>query len=151
MTLWKTLSCARRSGTWLGVTHSDSRGESTSKMEERTTLIVLNTPTFRSPGYKGSILVSLVDGWRDLEDCLSSDHQYIRFKIWACTSPRSPCKWNIAKVNIEALGTGRTMSKNTSGSGGTTDNTVVNPVITTACSASMLGRTSSRDKSSIYW
>ncbi|CAD7087787.1 unnamed protein product [Hermetia illucens] len=79
-----------------GMPHTDSRGKRILEMAARTGLVVLNTGstlTFWRPGCEGSIpdvtfasesLVSLVDGWRVLEDFSASDHQYIAF-VWTQT------------------------------------------------------------------
>ena len=158
-----------------GMPHTDSRGKRILEMAARTGLVVLNTgstPTFRRPGCEGSIpdvtfasesLVSLVDGWRVLEDFSASDHQYIAFEVVdtnsRCAPPqRSFCVWNVAKVNtgkfVETLGTGGATLKGTPGGGGAAADTVVNSVmnlITTVCGASMPRKTSRRGKPSMYW
>ncbi|CAD7078700.1 unnamed protein product [Hermetia illucens] len=103
-----------------------------------------STPTFRRSGCEGSIpditfasesLASSVDGWRVLEDFSASDHQYIAFEVFDATcrrapTRRSPCVWNVAKVNIgrffEALGAGGAALGGTPGGGGVAADTVVN-------------------------
>ena len=158
-----------------GMPQSDSRGKRILEMAARTGLVILNTgstPTFRRSGCEGSIpditfasesLASSVDGWRVLEDFSASDHQYIAFEVFDATcrrapTRRSPCVWNVAKVNIgrfvEALGAGRAALGGTPGGGGVAADTVVNSVmnlITTACEASMPRRGPRRDKPSMYW
>ncbi|CAD7076744.1 unnamed protein product [Hermetia illucens] len=152
---------------------SDSRGKRILEMAARTGLVVLNTRStsmFRRPGCEGSIpditfasesLASSVDRWRVLEDFSTSDHQYIAFEVVDATcrrapTRRSPCVWNVARVNIgkfvEALGAGRAALGGTPGGDSVAADTVVNSVmdlITTACEASMPRRGPRRDKCSI--
>lgn len=76
-----------------GMPETDSRARYVLEMTARTGLSVLNagnTPTFRRPGYRGTIpdislaseaLVPAVKDWNVLEDYTGSDHQYITFSI----------------------------------------------------------------------
>lgn len=76
-----------------GMPESNARGRYLLEMAARTGLAILNvgnTPTFRRPGYRGTIpditlasegMIAAVKDWRVLEDYTGSDHQYITFRV----------------------------------------------------------------------
>lgn len=103
-----------------GMTQTDSRGSRILEMAARQSLMVLNsgnTPTFRRPGYVGTIpdislatenIAGFIQEWMVREDYTGSDHQYITFNVHTAgriepENTEGNVKWNVAKLDIEKM------------------------------------------------
>lgn len=104
-----------------GMPDTNPRGRYLLEMAARTGLAVLNvgnSPTFRRPGYRGTIpdvsfasedLIPTVRGWNVLEDYTGSDHQYITFSVAGSAVPieclRGRRRWNARKLDHTKMAT----------------------------------------------
>lgn len=158
-----------------GMAESDRRGELLTEMAARLGLVTLNvgdTPTFRRPGYGGTIpdvsfasedIAGRVEGWEVIEDYTGSDHQYIAFSVRGEREngqvPPRPRRWNVKKLDEEAVT--RVCSNGLQTivvpTGDETREEVENIVSATmdlmrrACERSMPRTRPRRDKQPVYW